>query len=425
MAEKPKFYPILPRKPKSRPRGASVNNSTPTLYTKRIKADWLIKSSGFYNPNLINTTMSANIGSSVKSGTKNPGWRVTIAKGGDATSNYSRTGYHVKPTTYTVKTESNAYLSQGFGTYAGDISILERDTTALDDKALSRIKNRLQGKVGNAKLGPPLAESREIHRLVRQINGLGMSTFKALLAAKVSHGKSLTKQLSDIWLGFGFGVNPLLQDIKSAADSILHYITREDQRVIVSGSATQDYASGYPAPKTYSLAGEVIAYNTKIGFSATSSHVQGIRYEAAYDLAIRSSGNYSVADHLGLKLGELPSILWELTPYSWVVDYGTTVGAWLDDVFYTVPGTCIYALKNYKYHVETTAYPMAIADTGLTTSFSGKPTVVRYFNFSRTKIAGLPTRSLRIKSVDEVANHGITKMLNLAAVIAGRRGPSF
>lgn len=425
MAVKPN-YPILPRKPKKpRLRGQSIHNATPTLYTKRRKANWLVKSTGLFDDNYLDSTTTINVGNSARSGSKNPGWRVTIANGGDATSNYSRAGYSVKPTTYTVRTESNAYLSFGYGTYAGDISILERDTTALDDKALGRIKNKLQGKVGNAQLGPPLAESREIHRLVRQINGLGMSSFKALLAAKASKGKSVTKQLSDIWLGFGFGVNPLLQDAKHAADAILHYITRQDSRVVVSAAATQDYFSGYPAPRNYSLAGEVIAYNTKIGFSGNSRHTQGIRYEAAFDLQVRSGGSYSVADHLGLRVGALPSILWELTPYSWAIDYFTTVGSWLDDVFYTVPGTCVFALKNYKYHVETTCFPQAYANTGFKTQISGNPTKISYFNFSRTKIAGLPTRELRIKSVDEIANHGLTKLLNLSSVIAGRRGPRF
>jgi len=93
-------------------------------------------------------------------------------------------------------------------------------------------------------------------------------------------------------------------------------------------------------------------------------------------------------------------------------------------VFYTVPGTCVYALVNHKYQSKSTSFPQAFANTGLTTKLSGNATVVRYFSFSREKLAaGLPTRDLRIKSVDEIANHGITKLLNLASVIAGRRGP--
>ena len=425
MAKKPHLYPVLPPSPKKvrTKRGLPINVTTPTLYTKRVQADWYIKSTKTYTPFYLASNESINVGNSTKSGVRNPDWKVTIAKGGDATSNYTRSGYTIKPTVYTVFTESASSTSRGFGTNLGAALISVPNWSNVNDKALARIKNKLNGRVGNAQLGPPLAESREIHRLVRQINGLGMTAFKALLAAKASKGKSISKTAGDIWLGFGFGVNPLLSDLKSAADAIVYYTQRVDNRVVVTAAATEDYISGYPLPRTYSVAGDLIAYLTKIGFHGRSAHTLGVRYQAAYDLTVRSVASYSVADHLGLRVSALPSIFWELTPYSWVVDYFTTVGAWLDDAFYTVPGTCVYAMYNQRYHVKCIAYPKAFADSGFTTTLSGNPSEVEYFSFSRTKIAGLPTRELRVKSVDEIANHGITKLLNLGAIIAGRRGP--
>jgi hypothetical protein len=258
--------------------------------------------------------------------------------------------------------------------------------------------------------------------LVRQINGLGMETFKALLAAKKSKGKSISKQFANIWLGFGFGVNPLLQDIKSATDSILHYVTRVDRRIVITGTASRDYSSGKNNAISSS---DYISAHSSLGWFLSSNHVQSVRYTAGLNLDVRGGSNYSMPDHLGLKVEALPSILWELTPYSWAFDYFSTVGSWLDDTFYTLPVTVVYLSKSYKYQCRTTAFPKAINVPGSTSTLGGSASEGIYTSFSRVKQAPvLPTRSLRIKSVDEIASNGLTKLLNLGSVIAGRRGPN-
>jgi hypothetical protein len=421
MAKQPKFYPNLPRVKhhKGVLRVGAISSTQPVYTPRIIHADWYSKASRLYIPNDISVDAVQYQGSNEKGGIKNPGWRLGIAKGTDVTSTYSREHYLCKPTNYRVRSENALTLCTGYGTYFGGNLTSENSTVALDDMAIGRLKNKLNGKVGNAQLGPPLAESREIHRLVRQINGLGMSTFKALLAAKRSKGQSVSKQLSDIWLGFGFGVNPLLKDLQSGADAVLKYVTRADRRVVVTGTATQEYVTGLINMSS----SEAITSHVTLGFFKAGYHIQGIRYVAGVDIQVRSGSNYSVADHLGLKVEALPSILWELTPYSWAFDYFSTVGSWLDDMFYTLPVSTVYISKNYKYQCRTTATPKAIYGAGVTASISGSPSVGVYTKFTRVKIGSLPTRSLRLKTVDEIASNGLTKLLNLGSVIAGRRGP--
>jgi hypothetical protein len=424
MAKQPKFYPNLPRmwRSKDAKRVGAILVNTPVLTSKVFRADRWQKAFGIYSPNWISVTTTENQGSDTRSGTKNPNWRVTIASGGDATSSYSRTLFKLKPTSYNIYSEDPLSWSRGSGQMFGGMLTFQPDYTVLKDQAIGRLKHKLRSKVGNAQLGPPIAESREIHRLVRQINGLGMSTFRALLAAKKSGGKSVAKQFGNIWLGFGFGVNPLLQDIKSAADSILEYITREDRRIVVTASISRDYNSMKDNAVSSS---DYISAHSSLGWFLSSNHVQGIRYVAGVNINVRAGSNYSMPDHLGLKIEALPSILWELTPYSWALDYFSTVGSWLDDVFYTLPVTVIYLSESYKYQCRTVATPKAINISGATSTLSGNPSVGVYTAFTRTKLAPtLPTRSLRIKTVDEIANHGLTKLLNLGSVIAGRHGPS-
>lgn len=424
MAKQPKFYPNLPRdksrKLKSDRRVGAILVNQPYRVPRVMRADRYYIPFPWYEPNYISETTTELVGNDIRSGTKNPNWRVTIAQGGDATSNYSREHFHAVPTTYSVVSEGNNYISKGYGTRWGGLLKQENDTVAIDDIAIGRLKHKLQDKVGNVRLAPPLAESREIGRLVRQINGLGMDAFKALLAAKKTKGKSVAKQLSDIWLGFGFGVNPLLQDIKSSADSILHYVTRTDHRVVVTGAARQEHTSGYRAIDS----SEYVAYGAAIMWHLNAHHIQSVRYVAGVDLTVKSSANYSVANHLGLELGALPSALWELTAFSWVVDYFTTVGSYLDDVFYTLPGTVKYISKSYKYQSRTFGFPCAAPSDNFKITLNGSVSKTIYTLFVRTKLAPtLPTRSLRIKSVDEIASHGLTKFLNLASVLVARRGP--
>jgi hypothetical protein len=423
MAKSPKFYPNLPRanRPKGVKRVDATLIRTPSYTPKVFRADALYKPLSIYTPNWISVTSKDFNGTDERVGTKNANWRVIIANGGDATTTYGRSQYRCRPTSFSVRTEDSSYLSTGYGTMFGGLLMQENDVSVLEDQAIGRLKHKLSGKVGNAQLGPPIAESREIHRLVRQINEAGMSAFKALLAAKKTKGKSASKAAADIWLGFGFGVNPLLQDIKSAADSVMHYVSRQDYRVRITGTATQEYHSSYNNAISSS---DAISAHATLGWFLSSNHVQGIRYVAGVDIKVQAGSGYSVADHLGLKLGALPSILWEITPYSWAIDYFTTVGSWLDDVFYTLPVTVKYLSKSYKYQCETLATPKALVTAGTSCSFSGLPSLGRYTRFTRTKLAPtLPTRSLRIKTVDEIASHGLTKLLNLGSIIAGRHGP--
>lgn len=415
MAKKSGFYPNLPRDTKN-PKGrrvGSILNSVDVRVPHRKHADALYKPFQTYNPDSINVDYTEFLFTDLQSGTKNPNWRVTIASGGDATSSYSRERFVVTPVNYRAESESVTWLSKGYGTLFGGYLAQQNSQTDIDDIAVGRLKHKLQDKVGNAKLAPPLAESREIGRLVRQINTIGMDAFRALLSVKKDGGKRVIKQAANIWLGLGFGINPLLKDIKSASDSISSYISRDDHRVVVSGTAHQEYHSGY-SPTASS---EVVTSDASIGFVLYASHKQGIRYVAGVDLKIGAGNNYNVGNHLGLELGQLPSALWELTAFSWVLDYFTTVGSFLDDVFYTLPGTVVYLSKSYKYQSDTWAYPVGFSANCVPT-VSGAPGRTIYTLFQRTKQAPvLPTRALRIKTSDEIASHGLTKLLNLASVL--------
>jgi hypothetical protein len=429
MAKTAKFYPVLPHTKKSHDslyggKQAGKSNKQYGTYYGSYEA-W---SDGVtFVPLTYHGPGTTQNGLDSASYTNNPGWRVAIAKGGDVTSGYSRTIWRLGTTNYSVyATNQNGRITtRGSGSAAGSLyAVVPPPAIAqkVDAAAAGRLRHRLDGYIGNAQLAAPLAESREIHRLVRQINSLGMDTLKAMLAIKKTKGKSLSKLLGQTWLGFGFGVNPLLHDIQKAADSILKYTTRQDQRVRVVGTASDDWVASSKNGYGYS----VVAYGTNMGFFHYSKHVLGVQYIAGIDLQTRTAANYGVTDHLGLKIEDLPGTLWELTAFSWVFDYVATVQPWLEDMFYVLPGVCKYVSKSTKYQCETTSTPYFEfpANFSMKGAGSGGSAISRHVDFTRTRLTGLPTRGLRIKTADEIASHGLTKMLNLASVIAGKHGPN-
>lgn len=415
---KPVFYPILPRQPREKrgQRDKQGPTSIPCNYQRRKLANWVFLSSGTSIP-FLDEKVTQLLVSSTRSFVSHPDYRKIIAQGGDATFPYVRVVANYKPITYAgAATDRVNYRSDASGTVHGGASINPLDPSDLQAEAMGKLKNRLSGYVGNAQLAAPLAESREIHRLVRQINDLGMSTLRSVLAIKKTKGKSAAKQFADVWLGFGFGVNPLLHDIQKGADSILKYMTRQDQRVRVVGTATREYLSSTVTGP------EIIAFGCSLSSYNANTHTQGVRIVAGIDLQTRSAASYSVLDHLGLKISEVPSVLWELTPFSWVVDYGLTVSPWLDDMFYTLPGVCKYVSRTTKYQLENWQHPKFIPDPGFTWGGSGTTGRFRYISISRDSLVTLPSRPLQIKTADQVAKYGVTKLLNLASVIAGKHG---
>lgn len=410
------LYPVLEsfrwqKKPKRVPIAPRYAVLFRRMYSERTQLSSKLKTV------YLNATSQINTAQSARSFSNNPNWRQEVADGLDATYPYYRYEAQVGPVRYAGITTGSGYFSESFGSVGGQVNVSPGDYIPLQDEAMRKLKNKLSANIGRAQLAAPLAESKEIGRLVRQINGLGMTTFKSLLALKKTKGKSVLKLFGDVWLGFGFGVNPMLHDIKAAADAILDYQQRTDCRSRVTGYKSTRWVSRASSnPGT-------IAFGTGMWLNTCAIHTQSVRITAGVDLKLRSAASYSTRDHLGLKITDVPEMLWELVPYSWAVDYFATVSPWLEDIFFTLPGDTIYISQSKKYRNRTVWSLERIVNTaGFNWQGHVNDGYFKYDSFTRSKLTNLPTRSLRFKTVDEIARHGASKMLNLAAVLASRKG---
>jgi hypothetical protein len=296
------------------------------------------------------------------------------------------------------------------------------DDTALRDLALARLKNRLNGDLNQVKLLVPLAELREMRGMIHASANMATDLVKSLLEIKRTKGKSAVKYAADAWLNFSFGVRPFVSDVQNACESISSYLLRQRFTRVVHGSATKTWLAKEKASAT-----PLFGFNTYNLFEGV--HSLSYRYVAGIDFSFLTSNNYGISDQFGFEFASLPASAWELVPYSWLVDYFTTVGAYLDDTFVVPPGSTIYCVLNKRYTLKgesRVSISSITPDPGQNALISyfgpsyGNATrpMLDYSTFSRTKLSSLPRRQLRFKTADEIGKNAVNRLLNLTSLLA-------
>lgn len=148
-------------------------------------------------------------------------------------------------------------------------------------------------------------------------------------------------------------------------------------------------------------------------------HTLSYRITAGFDLKLLSGNNYSMEEHLGLDLKLVPVTLYELTAFSWMLDYFVNIGAYLEDLFYVPPGTTKYVsvMRRYEATCNEQMFSRSISSNtkcGLAKSQMGNWT---FFDAERTGLSSLPSTGLRFKMQDEQGFYAVTKLLNMLSIL--------
>lgn len=378
-------------------------------------------------------------GSSV--GSSNPLYKDQILKHVDATTGYTRSQcIEAKPAVhrhsasrlYSNGSASSTQYSSWLSSVAND-----GDDLVLKDRALSLIKRKLATSIGNVSSMAPMAELRELRGLIRglagTVSGKSIVQYAAARAsaekrfpltagrnneALLALQKKRRKFLADAWLEVNFGLKPLMGDVADAAQAVAARLEGVQPTRRLTAFASKDWVSG----GKYTVVSDALFSRTI--HSVNAKHQLSYMYIAGVAPELISGNNYTVADQFGFAWKELPGVAWELTPYSWLIDYFANVGEYLSDTFECPPGYSRYLLCVKRYTCESQEnpgfelyYPGACSISG----DSSTPGQFRYFSLRREKIAALPHIGLHLKTSDEVGYNAVSKLLNLLSVYIQRK----
>lgn len=296
------------------------------------------------------------------------------------------------------------------------------DSVAMD-LASKRYKSKFSDHYQDFQALIPLAEIKETRNLIKSTAALTERLLLDLLTIRSSRSrKDLIGLAGDLWLQYSFAIAPTIGDIQTLTDVVSSHLNRYDKENLKVSAGSRVVTSLTGPEQYYSLGGYC---EHEAPFYQLIRHTEnGYRYTGAYNLLLKSSNDYNLRERLGFSMKALPSVLWEIIPFSWVVDYFTTVGAYLDDRIVAPPTDSIYLVRSQRYRVVKTIKFTRFNNLPgwVTTNRDVSPWVYAFNAFERKIVAGVPSRALRFKSYDEIAGPNvINKILNLASILVSGR----
>lgn len=309
-----------------------------------------------------------------KVGVSNPKWREAVKNGTDAGSPYSFKKTWASCGRQTIKTRrmlgNKLYMTteRSGAAITDNVPSLMTGAKEVDSMALLSVRGAAVAKFyskASSAVTPlkGLVVLGELKKTLRLLAGALLTGMKALLAlqtdvravwAKLRRElstlsnrqqrraavKRALKDVSDQYLQFTFGIQPLLNDIESFLSVIADRgIRREVIRVSVKSQtiSVEDHKWN-----TLQSSGDITSDLTKT--VKIKSRVVGV---VEWERPGVSVTNITARD-LGLSLREVVPALWELLPYSFLIDYFVNVSDVLNTVFYA-DMKFVYAWTSTKY----------------------------------------------------------------------------
>jgi len=254
-----------------------------------------------------------------------------------------------------------------------------------------------------------------LRELPKTIKGAAESAIGLLSVVSNSkrRGADLKKYASDAWLNWSFGISPTLGAIDDMLASVDKF-RNETHTTRDYGISATDWTSSVSSTTSGSL-----GFNVAI--QGTFVHQYSCKVTAAWNTRFASGNNYTMAKHLGFDISSVIPTAWELLPYSWLIDYFTTAGSFLEDNFQAPMGSSKYICQNTLLRVTGVYYYTPINISGYKLEhFSSVPQEIEYFEFTRTPLSQIPRASLRFKTKSEVASNAVNKLLNLSSILGSK-----
>jgi len=230
--------------------------------------------------------------------------------------------------------------------------------------------NKFRPTRSGAELGVFLGEFKDIPRMLKTTAKGFHDVWRAMGGSKTNFGP---KSVANHWLNTQFGWSPFLSDLRKFykttvdIDKKLKQLRRDNGRWIRRGGTVQvdgAVASGtVNSPMYPSLPTSL--YATPYGYHEWTRKTQFISwFEGAFRYWIPGK-----PDSLGWNAQALaqiygaqpsPSLIWELTPWSWLLDWCSNVGDVMANVssmmFDNLCAKYAYIMGSYRHSVDVTGY---------------------------------------------------------------------
>nr|UJQ85169.1 MAG: hypothetical protein 1 [Leviviridae sp.] len=276
-------------------------------------------------------------------GADDPNWKLRVERLQDATNGYTKQrvsiSYMPTVTRGTIKDQNPCNNRGKYRESSRDTGPVIGERASADVVASARAKAAVIAlskinKVNETFSGQQfLGEFRETVKMIksplkslRELTGQFLKKSEAKLAK--AKPKDYAKTAADTWLELSFGANPLISDIGAIANAALELSPATIRVVRAIGAETFSLPD---VPVSYSD-GIGATVNRRVSKSGKVSclYVCGVKCENITDL----SALMRVVELSGVKdINNLVPTVYELIPYTWLVDYFTNCGQVLGAAF--------------------------------------------------------------------------------------------
>lgn len=326
----------------------------------------------------------------------------------------------------TETTQSNLIGSVYFDSvYYKDVFTNVDEQTDVTNEAYAKFRAKIFDARNKVLMGTYAKEWRETLELVRKpasalIRLLGTSFVrKAKRKLRRTTQKHRSKVLADLWLEYKFGWKPLVSDLEGAITTVSQWKDGLRSFERVTGTAQKSYPSVYynhPMSGDYGL--QTVGFRARTTSRRTKYGGLVMTDRSARDVTTIPKG-------LGLTLEAFVPTVWELIPYSFLIDYFTNVGDLLKA--WAVAGVTLeYAFKDvirdtreaYSGQPPITSDSFPLYASGSHHEWSGtRCWEARYRYFVRSDArneVGAPQLSI------SMSFPGLSHGLNMAALLSSR-----
>lgn len=273
-----------------------------------------------------------------RQGIQNPRWRSQVLNHEEAGTAYVRNGrvnftpgrisfrlFH--PNFYGYSPLRNSYTESLSRTWLELPSSAINPLASVYNTALGNFLTNINDALSPFKGMTFVGELRETLRMLRRpASSLrdGFSAYFKRARREAGHRASrpkIRKILGDLWLEYSYGWIPLIGDIEDAAKAYKDFAEREEL-IFVSGQASDQSGSHettdlFSPNYLYMIQDAKEHQKDRVKFKGMVVHqFSGIQEDSASRLIELS----------GFRLGEFIPTIWELMPYSFIVDYFTNIG---------------------------------------------------------------------------------------------------